>query len=319
MINDLILSELSQITDEENKLLKNKNNIDKSIYSVDESWVVNAEKLLKRGDIITIRPHTRFVNFPAHTHNYVEVVYMCKGSTTHLINGTQITLNQGELLFIGMNATHQVFEAGKNDIAVNFIVLPQFFDEPIKMIGESDSPLKKFLVNSLAGKNDVEPYYIHFKCAELISVQNLVENLLLTIKSNIINKQSINKTTMGLIFMLLMGNTSHIQFGNNDSDIVMKTIGYIEENYKNGSLTEIANALNLDIAQLSREIKTKTGQTYTEILQQKRLSQAAYLLKSTDLSVFDIAISVGYSNTTYFHKLFLGQYGLTPHKYRSCK
>ncbi len=319
MINDLILNELSQITDEENTLLKSKNSIDKSIYSTDGRWIINADKLLKKGDIITIRPHTRFVHFPSHTHNYVEVVYMCKGSTTHFINGTKIVLNQGELLFIGMNATHQVFEANKEDIAVNFIILPQFFDEPIKMIGENDSPLKKFLANCLAGKNDGELYYIHFECAKLIAVQNLIENLLLTIKSNITNKQVINKTTMGLIFMHLMGNTNHIQIGNNNSSIVMRAIGYIEENYKSGSLNEFAESIKIDVAQLSREFKSKTGQTYTDILQQKRLSQAAYLLKNTDLSVLDIATSVGYNNTTYFHKLFLKQYGLTPHKYRKYK
>ena len=257
MINDLILNELSQITNEENALLKSKNSIDKSIYSTDGSWIINADKLLKKGDIITIRPHTRFVHFPSHTHNYVEAVYMCKGTTTHLINGTKIVLNQGELLFIGMNTTHQVFEASKEDIAVNFIILPQFFDEPIKMIGENDSPLKKFLANCLASKNDNELYYIHFECANLIAVQNLIENLLLTIKSNITNKQIINKTTMGLIFMHLMGNTNHIQIGNNNSSIVMRAIGYIEENYKNGSLTEFAESMKIDVAQLSREFKSK--------------------------------------------------------------
>ena len=319
MINDEILKSLSQISPEETKLLNSNTNIDKSIYSYDESWTIKADKLLKKGDIITIRPHTRFVHFPAHTHNYVEVVYMCQGSTTHLVNGTSITLNQGELLFIGMNAVHEVLKADKDDIAVNFIILPQFFDEPIKMIEETESPLKQFITNCLAGKNDGEPYYIHFKCTHLLAVQNLIENLLLTIKSNLVNKQTVNKTTMGLIFMLLMNNTSHIEVGSNNSDIVVRTIGYIEENYKNGSLTEIAEILNLDVSYLSREIKLKTGQTYTEILQQKRLSQAAYLLKNTDLSVFDIATSVGYNNTTYFHKLFLNQYGVTPYKYKNCK
>ncbi len=94
----------------------------------------------------------------------------------------------------------------------------------------------------------------------------------------------------------------------------MRAIGYIEENYKNCSLTEFAVSMKIDVAQLSREIKSKTGQTYTEILQQKRLFQAVYLLKSTNLSVFDIATAVGYNNTTYFYKLFFSLFRTTPHK-----
>ena len=47
---------------------------------------INAQKLLSAGKLITIRPHTRFVHFPEHTHDYVEVVYMCEGVTEHIVN-----------------------------------------------------------------------------------------------------------------------------------------------------------------------------------------------------------------------------------------
>ena len=319
MISNAIIKELSPITDEEQRLLDSKGSIDKSLYSADGGSVINAKKLLQKGNIITIRPHTRFVHFPAHYHDYVEAIYMCQGSTVHIINGQTITLHQGELLFLGMNAKHEILEANEKDIAVNFIILPEFFDQPLKLMGETDSPLKVFLTDCLAGKHSGDTCYIHFKCAHLEPVQNLIENLLFTIKSDLNNKQSINKTTMGLIFLHLMNNTAHLDFGNDQSSVVMQVISYIENNYKSGSLTEIAAQLNLDIAQLSREIKSKTGQTYTQLTQQKRLDQAAYLLRNTKLSVFDVAQAVGYNNTTYFHKMFLEQFGLSPHKYRACK
>ena len=49
--------------------------------------MMDAGKLLERGKLIDIRPHTRFIRFPAHSHNYVEMIYMCQGSTVHTING----------------------------------------------------------------------------------------------------------------------------------------------------------------------------------------------------------------------------------------
>ena len=96
----------------------------------------------------------------------------------------------------------------------------------------------------------------------------------------------------------------------------MKTLSYIEEFYKNGSLSELARELNYDIAWLSREIKRKTNKTYTELLQEKRMSQAGYLLRNTDINIDEIALRIGYENVSYFHRLFYKYYKKTPRAYR---
>lgn len=53
-----------------------------------------------------------------------------------------------------------------------------------------------------------------------------------------------------------------------------------------------------------------------QLLVFKRLRQAAYLLKNTKVSVEDIIVVVGYDNSSYFHRIFKEQYGMTPKKYR---
>ena len=60
-------------------------------------------------------------------------------------------------------------------------------------------------------------------------------------------------------------------------------------------------------------------QTYTQLLQEKRLTQAAYLLKNTRLTVDQIALAVGYENKSYFHRIFAECFGTTPKKYRDGK
>ena len=83
-----------------------------------------------------------------------------------------------------------------------------------------------------------------------------------------------------------------------------------------GELTELAEELHFDIYWLSKEIKKRTGKTYTELVQSKRLSQAAYLLRTTAMNVMDISMAVGYDNISYFHRIFQKKYGMTPRKYR---
>ena len=98
-MNERLLRELSHITEEEQDILDGKTGIDRTLYSEGSDFVITSEKMLKEGRLIQFRPHTRFVYFPRHTHNYVEMIYMCSGSTTHIINGTELILQRGELLY----------------------------------------------------------------------------------------------------------------------------------------------------------------------------------------------------------------------------
>lgn len=125
-MNDKILHHLSRITDEERRILSGHEAIDRTIYMAGDRDIISRDKLLPEGKTITIRPHTRFIHFPEHTHDYVEFVYMCQGSTHHIVNGTSIVLKQGELLMLGQNARQEIFPASENDIAVNFIVRLEF-------------------------------------------------------------------------------------------------------------------------------------------------------------------------------------------------
>ena len=58
---------------------------------------------------------------------------------------------------------------------------------------------------------------------------------------------------------------------------------------------------------------------YKELLQSKRMSQAAYLLTNSTLPVADIIESVGYDNTSYFYRKFKEWYGMGPKEYRAGK
>ena len=122
-----IIADLSRITEEEQAILDGKTEVEKERYSSGQKFVMDAGKLLERGKLIDIRPHTRFIRFPAHSHNYVEMIYMCQGSTVHTINGDRIELKTGELLILNQNAVQEIEPAGRDDIAVNFLILPEFF------------------------------------------------------------------------------------------------------------------------------------------------------------------------------------------------
>ncbi len=314
-MDQAILDQLKEITEEERTILDGSTTIDRSIYMQGQGNTINSRKLLDSGKLITVRPHTRFIHFPEHTHDYVEVVYMCSGETTHIVNGRTICLHSGELLFLSQSATHEVCRAEAEDIAVNFIVLPQFFDSALAAIGEEETPIRRFLVSCLCGQSG-DAGYLHFQVAEIRPIQNLVENLLWILLRDTPGKRKMSQMTMALLFMLLVGNTDTLAEEDQEDAAVFQVLRYVESNYREGSLADASERMHYDPCWLSRETRRRTGKTFTQLMQKKRLAQAAFLLRSTRRKVDDISVAVGYENVSYFHRLFSAAYGCSPKAFR---
>ena len=310
-----IFDRLKAITEEEKSLLDKDGAIDWSIYMQEMGSTINAQRLLSAGKLITVRPHTRFVHFPKHTHDYVEAVYMCQGETEHIVNGHSLVLKKGELLFLSQNATHEVCRADEDDVAVNFIVLPDFFTVVLAEMGEDETPLRRFLVDCLCG-DYAGSGYLHFEISEIRPLQNLVENLLWILMNDVPNRRRLSQMTMSLLFLQLVGHTETLRNDTQEDAVVLKALRYIETNYNSCSLESLAERLHYSEPWISREIKNKTGKTFTQLVQEKRLSQAAFLLKHTDRNVADISVAVGYENISYFHRIFALHYGKSPRSYR---
>ncbi len=316
-MNEAIIERLSRITEEEREILAGRRSIDRSIYMDGSRDVISGEKLLEKDKLIAVRPHTRFIAFPEHTHDYVEMVYMCQGTTRHTVDGNEILLRPGELLLLGQNARQSIQAAGENDLAVNFIVRPEFLGGILHFLGDEETPLRRFVLGALRGDGGVD--YLLYRVTDYLPVQNLVENLIWTLIQDTPNKRGILQLTMGLLFAQLLSHTDLLYAADEEQEITVRTLRYVEERYRDGSLTELAEDLNYEVSGLSRFILRNTGRSYTELVQEKRLSQAAWLLRNTRERVEDIGREVGYENISYFHRIFHQRFGMTPKKYRDCK
>lgn len=317
MLSPDIIEKLKAVTDEEQRIRSGSGSVEKNIYTESPDFVIDSAKLLEKGKLIEIRPHTRFVRFPEHKHNYIEMIYMCAGQTTHIVNNKTIVLSEGEILLLSQNSVQEILPAGENDIAVNFIILPEFFSTNISFAGE-ESVVGDFLVNCLTRANNFSEY-LHYKVSGLIPVQNLVENMLWTRFNPQPFGRHILESTMSLLFLQLMNYTNTIRNGRDDYEkkLLLKALRYIEDNYADASLTELAEQLNQSVYIMSRLIKQYTGSTYNSLLRTKRLNQAVYLLTHTGMDIAAISVSVGYDNRSFFYRIFKEKYGMTPQEYRN--
>lgn len=319
-MNQELLERLKVITEEEQSILDGNLQVEQNLYStaLSENFIIESQKLLKKGCLIEARPHTRFVHFPKHSHNFVELVYMMHGTTTHIINETQkIVLKEGDLLFLNQHATQEIMKAGYDDIAVNFIILPDFFKRGLTMI-EQENVLRDFLIRTLSGQDSKIPF-LHFSAKEILPVQNLLENMIWTLFTDKTHTNTINQTTMGLLFMnlsMFVDNISRNIPELYEENLIFSVLNYIEMNYKNGTLSEIAGQLNLPTYYISRLLKKYTNQNFKQLLQERKLQQASYLILNTPQTVEAVMEQIGYDNSSFFYRIFRNKYGCSPKEYR---
>jgi transcriptional regulator GlxA family with amidase domain len=80
---------------------------------------------------------------------------------------------------------------------------------------------------------------------------------------------------------------------------------------------ELAEALAMSVRTLHRHVLKDTGMTPAAYLQQRRIEAACRLLESTDLSVYEIARRVGYSDSSALSRVFTRSLGAAPAQYRN--
>lgn len=312
-----LLEILEVVREEEREILEEGAGVRKERYTEEDSFVVSARKMMGNDrKLIQIRTHTRFIDFPKHRHDFIEMMYVCKGSCTHIIDGQEITVKAGEFLLLNQYSWHEIRKAEKDDISVNFVIKPEFFDRPYTMLG-FNNVITEFLINILR-KDSCQGEFLYFQVADILPVQNLIENMV----SMLIHEQEndpVMQTTMGLLCMHLAYHTDRLNRGVQekfDDMLVKESMEYINTQYQHASLTELADRLHQSQYALSRLLKEKTGETFREMVLNKRFYRAQELLTESDLPINDVILSVGYENTSYFHRKFKEKYNMTPRRYR---
>lgn len=274
---------------------------------------------------VSLVRHPRFAPVPRHRHNFIELMYVCNGTVVHVINGKRVILSPGDILMLNQYTSHAVEAAGLEDIAVNVIIQPRFFDDIYEQAGKRTT-LSDFIVSLIRDDMNCDQY-LHYRTTHHLPIRHLMEILLcdnFPYEDGIAPRQGennahLNARLMDLLFYYLSRDLSGLYCDSpmNYDQVMLSTVNnYIEEQYATATLEELASMMNQSESTLSRQIKAVSGSTFKELLQAKRFRRAILLLRETNLAVSDIALAVGYENSSYFYRRFREIHHMSPKSYR---
>lgn len=96
-----------------------------------------------------------------------------------------------------------------------------------------------------------------------------------------------------------------------------KVFDYIENHYHLGiTLSDVAQAVGYSPAYLTNQVSQQTGKSVNSWIVRRRITQACFLLKNTNLTIEEIATKVGYQNCCHFSRQFSQYQSLSPKMWR---
>jgi len=279
-----------------------------------------SDKYMAKKDEYSIITHTASEVEPVHTHEFIELVYILNGHGHHCIEGESYKVGKGDLLFINPGQTHSFVPEAILDY-VNILIKPEFFDKNTIHKNMLYQLFHLFIYQDAKGVEKTKPL-VEFRGIDLVEVERLIKLAVSEFNTRKFEYEMICDLYIQLLILRairwLKENGNKNSHGDADyDDIMVEVLEFINNEYQEKiSLNDIAKKYFYNHTYFSRMFKNYCGKCFTEVLQMKRIKEAAELLTETDMSVDDILISVGFVNKKLFYKLFREGKGCTPKEYR---
>lgn len=261
---------------------------------------------------IFMSKHSRYASYPEHSHQFLELNYVYRGTCRQNINGEEITLVQGDILLMDKGSRHAISCLSEEDILIN--ILFQDTQVSIDWLGQLQNENSLLYCLLLNNQTRQQANYLIFPARDNQHIQTILEQMM----TEYFLPQSFSEIMLShylqILFYELSRNLSDLtqqEFLQNDSPY-LQALRLIDRDYSDLTLQKLADRLSFNKNYLSNLIKDKSGQTFTQLVTQKKLLKAQLLLQSTRLPIQEISLQVGFSNKTYFYKHYKKMFGYGP-------
>ena len=253
----------------------------------------------------------------AHWHNSFELIEVVEGKFYCNVDGSEFLINKGNICIINRGRLHHIYTEDYNASMCRkktIIFNPEYFIKDQNIYKKYILPLlakdafahiqfniKKgigldinTLMKEIEALEDEKP--IGYELEEYSLIYKVIRYLYLAYQSS---KQSIHTTY-----------DANVQIQRNMTSFIHEYF-----NSKIG-LEDIAEAGQVSKSTCIRLFHKYTGKSPIDFLNSYRLQMSAEKLVATSEQITEIAYACGFGQPSYFNRLFLKEYNMTPNQYR---
>lgn len=255
------------------------------------------ENIFREIKIKSIFTHRHNLNFPAHVHDDIELVYIKKGSGTAYCDGKKYTLTDNSFFIAFPNQVHHYSDCSDGEYIIIVI-------KPSELYSYADVFCEGRPLSALLQFEDQDD-------------DNAVFLINTALKEHERDGQSpIINAYLTALFGKLLGRYK-IEKCRESNDTVLQILQYCKQHYReNVTVSDVAKKLRLSKSSVSHIFSSRICMNFCDYINLLRLSDAEQMLKNKSYPITDIAYNCGFSTIRTFNRAFLKHYGKSPSDYR---
>ena len=246
------------------------------------------------------------------SHSFSELLFSYSGTMIVEAENYRGKLRKGEMIIHRANERHALWapQNNKNSAVIigfqcNSEILSYFSKKPVKLDEIEKKELARIVKegrNVFTGPYGIPVYDMKKKENQIFGSEQMLRSLIETFLIELIRKH-------------IHGDEVKKSEKHDARFEEIKT--YIDSHFADKlKLDEIAFLFNLNRSAFCRTFKENTGKTFIEYVAEKKIERVKYLLETTNDSLTEIALALGFGNSAYLCRTFREAVGMTPRQYR---
>ena len=274
---------------------------------------------------ISVARHFRYDRHSIHSHDFFQINYCYSGEGSVVIGEpdrnsagkqTVIKMSAGDFNLLAPETLHCVRAFSDECVIIKYYIRKSTFERTFFAWLEEDDILSGFFQNAIRGGRNS---YINFHTGG----DEMISQIALMIYMDMMNHKPyfgiLSESRLTELFCLIVRDHSisaetRLDFGRKEGSAA-QLYTYLRENYRDASLEAAAKALGYSKNYLCRIVAKTTGKTFSELLNEVRISEAKKLLAGNFDSVSEVGRLVGYVSDEHFHRMFRKIAGVTPREW----
>ncbi|HEY0055834.1 MAG TPA: AraC family transcriptional regulator [Pedobacter sp.] len=248
-----------------------------------------------------------------HFHSECQLVYVLSGSGMRIIGDTPEHFEPGDVSFVGPNIPHVWYSDSKSSekaISIALYINPVLLCQELQQMMDTEE-LQQFFTRSERGIR-LEGHKKKRVQAIMLSMQTQKSVSLLASFFKILDELLDPDDLVWLNQPNLLS-----VYSNQPQSRVHKLMNYLQQNFREEiTLSQAASVAGLEIRSFCRYFKTLTNRTFSAFVNEMRIGFASKLLVKTDLPVTQVGQESGYSNQSYFNRVFRDIHQMSPKEFR---